>query len=57
MNSRKNSDLRQRLTDRLAEWRAEARALHQRGFDFEATTLDACANELEVDVNAITGRE
>ena len=48
----------ERLTDRLKEWRAEARDLHQRGFDFEATALDACANDIEADLKSVnTTRE
>lgn len=49
------ADLVKRLSDLVAEWRREARQLHKRGFDFEATTLDACATELEADLLGASG--
>lgn len=47
-----DSDLVKRLTERIAQWRAEARDLHRRGFDFEGSTLSACAHELEQDLRS-----
>ena len=45
--------LAERLTDRLAEWRAEARALHERGFDYEGSTLTACCRDIEADLASV----
>lgn len=45
-------DVLVRLNDRLREWRAEAASLHQRGFDYEGSTLDACAHDIEADLKS-----
>jgi hypothetical protein len=46
-----DADLRQRLTARLALWRAEVTELHEHGFDHEADVLSACVHEVVEDLN------
>ena len=47
-----DADLRQRLTARLTQWRAEVVELRERGFDYEADTLSACVHEVVEDLDA-----
>jgi hypothetical protein len=50
-------DLINRLACRAVEWRIEVAQLYERGFDYEAATLQACAADLEGDLRSVNGGE
>ncbi len=43
-------NLIERIAARIAKWRTEAAELHARGADDEAAVLEACANDLQADM-------
>jgi hypothetical protein len=45
-----DTDLRQRLTARLAQWRVEVIELRNHGLEHEADVLAACVHELVEDL-------
>jgi hypothetical protein len=46
-----DAELRQRLTARLMQWRAEVIELREHGLEYEADTLSACVHEIVEDLN------